>query len=195
MKNTFLALFILCFLTGCKEHNLSHKEIVSKYYNSFDSGNYNEIKAVLNDSVTQIAGDFVTPYNHDSFYEFFKWDSIFEPSYKIVELVEKNNDILVTVAQENVRNEFLKNNPLLYKVKVSFISSKISKLEELESIDTNWEIWIQERDSLVNWIKNNHPDLDGFVKDMTMKGSKNYLKAIELFTSNKDSLQKSSNKG
>jgi len=189
MKNTFLALFILCFLTECKEHNLSHKEIVSKYYNSFDSGNYDEIKAVLNDSVTQIAGDFVTPYNHDSFYEFFKWDSIFKPSYKIVELVEKNNDILVTVAQENVRNEFLKNIPLVYKVKVSFISSKISKLEELESIDTNWEVWIQERDSLVNWIKNNHPDLDGFVNDMTMKGSKNYLKAIELFTSNKDSLQ------
>ena len=58
MKNTFFALFILCFLTGCKEHNLSHKEIVSKYYNSFDSGNYDEIKTVLNDSVTQIAGEF-----------------------------------------------------------------------------------------------------------------------------------------
>lgn len=189
MKNTILILFLLCFLTGCNKHKLSHKETVSSYYNAFDSGNYDEIKAIINDSVTQISGDFVTPYNHESFYQFFKWDSIFRSSYKIIVLEEKNRDILVTVAQDNIRNEFLKNNPLVYKVKVSFISEKISKLEELESINVNWAVWNQEKDSLVNWIKKNHPDLDGFVNDMTMKGSKNYLKAIELYTSNKDDAQ------
>ena len=126
-----------------------------------------------------ISGDYETPYNHDSFYDFFKWDSIFKPS----------NDIIVTVAQDNVRNEFLKNNPLVFKVKVSFTSEKISKLEELEYIDVNWEAWNQEKDSLVSWIKNNHHDLDGFVEDMTMNGSEDFLKAIELYASKRYNLQ------
>ena len=189
MKNTILILFLLCFLTGCSERKLNHKETVSSYYHAFDSGNYHKIKALMNDSVTQINGDFVTPYNHESFYEFFKWDSIFKSSYEIVEIEEKNNDIIVTVAQENLRNEFLRNNPLVYMVKVSFNSDKISKLEDLDYIGVDWEAWNQNKDSLVSWIKNNHPDLDGFVNNMTLKGSKNYLKAIELYTSNKDSLQ------
>tara|TARA_R110001583_G_scaffold118679_1_gene270121 strand:- start:7973 stop:8542 length:570 start_codon:yes stop_codon:yes gene_type:complete len=189
MKNTFLILFLLCFLAGCNKHKLSHKETVSSYFKALDSGNYDEIKAIINDSVTQINGDFVTPFNHESFYDFFKWDSIFKSSYKIIELEEKNSDIFVTVAQDNIRNEFLKNNPLVYKVKVSFVSEKIAKLEELESIDVNWEVWNQEKDALVNWIKKNHPDLDGFVNDMTMKGSKEYLEAIKLYNSNNDSLE------
>ena len=189
MKNTILILFLLCFLTGCSKQKLSHKDLVSKYYNAFDAGNYDEIKAIISDSVTLISGDYVTPYDHDSFYVFFKWDSIFKSAYEIVELEEKNNDIIVTVAQDNIRNEFLKNNPLVYKVKISFTSDKISKLEELESLDVNWEVWARERDSLVNWIKKNHPDLDGFVNDLTMKGSREYLKAIQLYTSNKDSLK------
>ncbi|PIB38460.1 hypothetical protein [Maribacter sp. 4G9] len=188
MKNTILILFLLYFLIGCSEQKPNHKDTVSKYYNSFDSGKYDEIRGILNDSVTQISGDFVTPYTHQSFYEFFKWDSIFKSSYEIVELKEKNNDIIVTVAQENLRNEFLRNNPLVYRVRVSFISDKISRLEDFDYIDVNWEVWNQNKDSLVNWIKNNHRDLDGFVNDMTMKGSMNYLKAIELYTSNKDSL-------
>ena len=47
--------------------------------------------------------------------------------------------------------------------------------------DANWEIWQRERDSLVNWIKENHPELDGFVHDLSMEGAQNYLKAISLY--------------
>ncbi|MCK0145291.1 hypothetical protein MWU78_06520 [Arenibacter sp. F26102] len=53
-----------------------------------------------------------------------------KPSLKIIELDERNNDILVASAQENVRNEFLKNNPLVFKLKISFTSENISKLED-----------------------------------------------------------------
>lgn len=189
MKNFFLLLFLFYFLTGCNEQKLSHKDTVSKYYNAFDSGNYNEIKAIINDSVTIIAGDFITPYNHESFYEFFKWDSIFRPSYEIIELEEKNDLIFVTVTQDNIRNEFLKNNPLIFKHKISLNSGKISTIEDMDYEGPDWNAWIKQRDSLVSWIKINHPELDGFINDLTMKGSKDYLKAIELFTSNKDSLQ------
>jgi hypothetical protein len=186
MKNTFLILFLLYFLTGCNDQKLTNKETVTKYYNARDIANYNKLKTFINDSITITAGDYVIPYTHDSFYEEFKWDSIFSPSYKIVELEEKNNQIIASVASNSVRFEFLKNNPLTCQYKISFNSGKISKIESLECIGTDWKIWQKERDSLVSWIKKNHPELDGFINDMTMNGAINYLKAIELYETDKN---------
>ncbi len=190
MKNKLPIILCLVLLVGCNNKKLTHQETVIKYYDAFDSSNYNEIKALINDSITILSGDYVTTYTHESFYEFFKWDSIFKSTYKIVELEEKKNDIIVIVAQENLRNKYLKNNPLVYKVKVSFDSGKISKMEDLDYIDVDWEAWSQERDSLVSWIRNNHSNLDGFVNDMTMDGSINYLKAIEKYTTYKSAFEK-----
>ena len=129
------------------------------------------------------------PYDHDSFYEVFKWDSIFKPSYNIVELQEKNNQIIASVALNSVRNEFLKNKLMKCRYKISFSSGKISKIEELECKDADWNIWQKERDSLVNWTRKNHPELDGFINDMTMNGALNYLKAIELYETDKEALK------
>ncbi|MCR9264104.1 MAG: hypothetical protein NXH86_08085 [Flavobacteriaceae bacterium] len=190
MKNKLLILILLVLLVGCNNEKLTRQETVTRYYYAFDSANYNEIKTLTNDSITITSGDYVTSYTHESFYEFFKWDSIFKSSYEIVELEEQNNDIIVTVAQENIRNEYLENNPLVYKVKVSFDSGKVSKMEDLDYIDVNWEVWSQKRDSLVNWIRDNHPDLDGFVNDMTMNGAMNYLKAVEKYTTYKGAFER-----
>ncbi|WPP49957.1 hypothetical protein [Catalinimonas niigatensis] len=62
------------------------------------------------------------------------------------------------------------------------------KLESLECLNADWNIWQTERDSLVNWTRNNHPKLDGFIHDLTMDGAINYLKAIELYEKRKDAL-------
>lgn len=173
---------------GCNNQKLTHQETVTTYYNARDAGNYNTLKTYINDSITITAGDYVMPYNHASFYEQFKWDSIFKPSYKIVELEEKDNQVIVSVAQNNIRNEFLKNNPLVSKVKISFTTGKISKLEELDYVGADMNVWQKERDSLVRWISINHPELDGFINDMTMNGALNYLKAIELYEPDKKGL-------
>nr|WP_292963255.1 MULTISPECIES: ASCH domain-containing protein [unclassified Allomuricauda] len=181
MKKKLLALPLLLLLVGCNNQKLTHQETVIKYYNAFGSGNFNEIRSLTNDTIIITSGDYVTPYTHESFHEFFKWDSIFEPTYEIVKLEEKNNHVFATVAQNNLRNEFLKNNPLVFQVKISFDSGKMSKVEELEYKDVNWNIWNQKKDSLVDWIKDNYSELDGFANNMTMQGATNYLKAIELY--------------
>lgn len=66
---------------------------------------------------------------------FFKWYSIFKPSYIIVVLT-KNNDFLMTMAQNYLHHEFLKNNPLVLKVKIFFTLEKtpILNLEEYEKV-------------------------------------------------------------
>lgn len=188
MKNTFLILLFFYFVTGCNDPKLSHKEVVTTYYNAFDSGDYNEIKTVISDSITIIGGDYLMPFNNESFYEHFKWDSIFKTTYNILKLEQKNNLVFATVASKSIKNEFLKNNPLTCKFKISFESGKISKIKDFEYIATDWESWVNERDSLVNWISENHPELDGFVHDMTMKGSINYVNAIELYENDKKAL-------
>ena len=177
MKNTFIILLLLYFVTACNNKKLTHKEAVTIYYKAFDSESFNDIKKVINDSVTIVGGDYVMPFNDDSFYEHYKWDSIFKTSYEILDLEDKNNQVFATVASKSIKNEFLKNNPLTCKFKISFESWKISKIEDYEYID-----------SLVNWIGENHPELDGFVYDMTMKGSINYVKAIELYENDKKEL-------
>lgn len=181
-----LGLLLFCMATiACKAQKPTYKETVIKYYNARDTGNYNRIKNVITDSITIIAGDYVMPYDKASFHEQFKWDSIFKPSYKIVKLVENDSSIIATVTQECIRNAFLKNNPLKCSYKISFESGKISKIEDANCINVDWGIWTKQRDDLINWIKKHHPELDGCVYDMTMKGSLNYVKAIELFETNK----------
>ncbi|WP_036151433.1 hypothetical protein [Maribacter forsetii] len=181
MKNTFLVLFVIGLLFGCGNKELSRKETVTTYYKAFDSGDFEKLKTVIHDSITLIPGDFVMPFDKNSFNEFYKWDSIFNPSYEILETEEKNNDVIATITQNNTRNAFLKNNPLKLKVKVSFTSGRISKIEELEYFDVNWDTWSQRRDSLINWIQLNHNELDGFVNDMTLEGAQNYLKSMKLY--------------
>ncbi|WP_324024292.1 hypothetical protein QSV08_14525 [Maribacter sp. BPC-D8] len=181
MKNTILILFLIGVLNSCDNQKLSHKEAVTTYYNAFDSGEFNKIKTVIHDSITMVNGDFLTPFDKNSFYEFYKWDSVFKPSNQVIELVEENDDVIATITQKNIRNAFLKNNPLQFKVKVSFTSGKISKIEELEYIEVNWNTWAQDRDSLVNWMKVNHPKLDRFVNDLTIQGAINYVQAIEFY--------------
>jgi len=121
------------------------------------------------------------PYDHASFYEVFKWDSIFQPSYKIVDSQEKNNQILVSVTHNSIRNDFLKNKSMTCQYLVSFIEGKISNIEEKECTNVDWNIWQKEVSNLVSWTGKNHPELNGFIHDMTMKGALNYLEAIELY--------------
>ncbi|TDT46622.1 hypothetical protein CLV90_0677 [Maribacter spongiicola] len=186
MKNIILILFIIGALNSCDNKKISHKEAVSTYYKALDSGEFNKIKEVIHDSITLISGDFVMPFDKNTFYEFYTWDSIFKPSYEVIELVEENDDVIATISQKNIRNAFLKNNPLKLNVKISFVSGKITKIEELDYIDVNWDTWSQRRDSLVSLVIVKHPKLDGFVNDMTMKGAVNYLKAMELYKTQED---------
>ncbi len=96
--------------------------------------------------------------------------------------IENEGDKLVaTVSVHSLRFEFLKNNPLTCRHRFHFDSGKITKIENLDCSNANWEIWQEERDALVSWVKLNHPELDGFINDLSGKGAVNYVKAIELY--------------
>jgi len=186
MKYTFYTLVAICLLLGCGNKQPTPQETISKYYQARNAGNFNAIRACVNDSITLTEGDYVMPYSHDSFYEVFKWDSIFKPSYELLKVEEKNNEVIASVVLTSLRYRFLKNNPMTCTFKFSFKANKISRIAAMGYMDADWALWERERDSLVYWIDNNHPNLNGFIHDMTMDGALNYLEAITLYEAAKN---------
>lgn len=176
-----LFLSILCLIASCSGDNIDKAEQIKRYYQGFKNSDFNQIKELMADSLTITEGDYEMEFDHKSYYEQFKWDSVFQPKYKVISIEHQNDQFIATVAVESLRFEFLQNNPLTCEHRFSFTEDKISKIENLDCKDANWQVWQQNRDSLVNWIKENHSEIDGFVHDLSMKGAQNYLKAIELY--------------
>lgn len=99
---------------------------------------------------------------------------------------ETPEGVLATVASHSLRYAFLRNDPLVCTFKFRFETGKISQIDVLECPDADWDQWQQRRDSLVKWVHDRHPELDGFIHDLTLEGALRYQKAIQLYTSGKD---------
>lgn len=188
MKNLFLLSFVLLLTVNCDRKN-SRINSVTQYYKALNNSDYNQVKSLITDSITIVEGNYIMPYSHETFHEHFKWDSIFQPTYKLIALSETNDHVVATVAVNSLRFEFLKNNPLTCRHKIFFKSGKLTKFENMDCIDADWTIWEKERDALVRWTSTHHPELDGFIHDLTMNGAINYLKAIALYRENKSALR------
>jgi len=189
MKNISLILACTFFFFGCGQEKLSKQEVVTKYYVARDMLDFQEIQNLINDSIIVIEGDFVMPYSKESYYEVFKWDSIFRSTYKIVDLKEAEESVTASITHTSIRNTFLQNHELTCQYRLSFESEKISQIESLDCKNADWETWQEKVSSLVDWIRINHPELDGFIYDMTMEGAQNYLKAIELYEANNETFK------
>lgn len=176
-----LFLCILIVLASCTENKSNPADQIKAYYNGFQNGDYKQIKNTLADSLITTAGDFIMPFSKESYYEKFKWDSIFKPVYKLINIENQGEQAIVKVSMRSLKHDFLKNSPMTCNYKFHFKSGKIAKIENLDCPDANWEVWAKEVDALVNWVKTNHPELDGFINDLTMKGAMDYMKAIALY--------------
>ncbi len=183
-----LFIVTLLIIVSCAERKNNTEEQVITYYNGFNNADYNQIKEVISDSLIITEGDHKMPFTSKSFYKQFKWDSVFKPTYKIIELKNQGEHSIATVAMTSVKFEFLKNNPFTCNYAFYFKSGKIRRIETLDCIDVNWEVWEKEKGTLVNWIKLHHPELDGFINDLSMKGAIDYIKAIELYKKHQDDL-------
>ena len=181
MRYTLLLLSLLLYCMGCKYKNSNHQKTVTEYYSAFDSRDFQKIHHLISDQITLVSGDFTTPYSKDRFYTFYKWDSVFQTNYDLIHLERIDDHIKATVSLSSIRNEYLNNNAMTCAYNIYFDEDKISKIEELDCTNVNWADWQSERDTLVDWIKIHHPELDGFINDMTKKGAQNYLKAIEYY--------------
>lgn len=185
MKKILLLLLVIA-ISGCTKKVSTPSEQITAYYNGFKNSDYNQIKRTLADSLITTEGDYIMPFSRKSYYEKFKWDSVFKPIYKLVAIENLEEQAVATVTVNSLKFEFLKNSPMTCTYRFHFKSGKIAKIENLDCPDANWEIWEKQVDVLVNWVQLNHPELDGFIHDLSMNGAIDYMKAIDLYTNRKN---------
>jgi len=85
MKKLFFLIPVLVSL-GCGEKKQAPQEQVTTYYAGFANGDYTPIKSTLADSLITTEGDYTMPFSRESYYEKFKWDSVFKTGYGKLEI-------------------------------------------------------------------------------------------------------------
>lgn len=63
---------------------------------------------------------------------------VFQSPYDIVEIQEVDKQIIVSTALNSIHNVFLQDNKMTCKLKLSFESAKISKIESLDCENADW---------------------------------------------------------
>jgi hypothetical protein len=167
-------------LNSCNPHTNEVK--LEDFFEGYYNNGFNSISNLLADSVTiRELPDYEMKYSRDEFRIFYEWDSVFQPTHRFSVTGQTDTTIDYIEERYSIRFEFLQHNPLKLKQRIYFQQGKISVLETTEYLNFDLEKWTSKRDSLVLWIDKNHPELSGFIFDMTKEGAANYLKAIKLY--------------
>ncbi|MBQ4915884.1 hypothetical protein J8L85_15620 [Maribacter sp. MMG018] len=184
-KIIILTLFMLTGLVSCKtsEKNFDKLEIAKKYYKALDDSDDSEIANILSDTILirENEYDYEEVFPLKRYAEWIKWDSVFNPTYEVLTLEEENGTVRAKISKMDKRISFLHKGPIVTNETIFFDDDKINRVEKTKYLIFNEVIFVKNRDELVDWIKKNHPELDGFINDQTKQGGLNYLKAIERY--------------
>lgn len=176
-----IVLVMLVISCNSRVEESSEKQLIKAYYASLNNFELGSIPGYYYDSIRMVENDYLYLASKDSFYIKLQWDSVFRPRYEILEIEEIENDLIVEVSKSDPRILFLNEEPSVYRERFSFKEGLIFSSETKDFVIFNWDLWDKNRSKLVNWIKENHPELDGFLYDQTRQGGINYLRAIALY--------------
>jgi len=180
-----ICLLLLVGLVSCKksENTIDKLEITEKYFVALDESNSTKMKDLLNDSlITTIPKyEYEVRYSKNDYLgKWLKWDSIFEPTYKVLEMNLENGIVKAKVSKVDNRILFFMQKPFLTNEILRFKNDKIITVET-EYLNFDEETWGKNRNRLLSWVSENHPELNGFINDQTEAGGKKFLKALELY--------------
>jgi hypothetical protein len=144
---------------------------------------FNQVKQSLADSIIITEMGYEVVKNLDAFRRHFLWDSFFRPDYSLMAFSENDTAIIATVAKLDKRIQFLQDSALVYQVSLAFKGGQIVGMSTIKYVKMNGRKWMSRRDLLAGWIDTNHPELSGFIHDLTPKGAQNFLQAMSLFKS------------
>jgi len=186
-----ISLILFVGLVSCKnsEKTIDKLQIAENYFMALDESNSAKMEDLLADSlITTIPKyEYEVRYSkNDYLRNWLKWDSVFEPSYKVLEINMKNGTVKAKVSKSDKRIIFFMGKPFVTNEILRFKNDKIIELET-EYINFDEETWGKNRTELLNWTKENHPELnlDLNINMQTESGGKKFLKAIERYENEK----------
>ncbi|WP_422857808.1 hypothetical protein ACOKFD_10020 [Flagellimonas sp. S174] len=188
-KAAILYLFLTIGFLSCKtsEKEISKLEIANQFYQALNNSDSAVMKVLLTDSLITKEMDYkyIQTFSKKEFIEdWLKWDSVFSPTYKVLEIEQDNKIVRATISKTDKRILLLHKKPTVWKAVLRFDADRIVSIER-SNVVFNDTIWVQNRTNLINWINHNHPELNGFLNGQTESVALKYLKAIELYN-NKD---------
>jgi ketosteroid isomerase-like protein len=191
MNKTTVLLLLTIGIISCKtsEKEFDKLEIAKNYFVALDASNSSKMKDLLSDSlITTIPKyEYEVRYSKNDYVgNWLKWDSVFEPTYKVLEMNLENETLKAKVSKTDKRILFFMHKPFMTNYIIRFQNDKIASIEE-EYLNFDESTWGKNRSELLNWTKENHPELnlDRFINIQTESGGKKLLKAIELYKDQK----------
>ncbi|RAJ12256.1 hypothetical protein [Arenibacter echinorum] len=188
-KTVILTLLLLIGFVNCKNSGkeIDKLEIAKKYYRALDNSDNTEIGLLLADSLVtkETEYDYEQTFTLKEYVEWLKWDAVFDPTYQILQIVQEDEIVKAQISKIDKRILFLHQEPIVTNQIIRFDSDKIISIETTKYIIFNDSTFVKNRDDIVSWIDDNHPELQGFIHDQTETGGLKYLKAIELYRNKK----------
>lgn len=186
MNRTLIFILVICIGLSCcrnPEKEFDKLALTKKYFKALDQSNISEIPSLLADSLLtkETAYDYEQIFSLDEYVEWMRWDSVFNPTYKIL-AIEKDNDIVkATVSKIDERIFFLHEVPIVTTQLFRFEMNKIVSIETVSYDVFNDSLFVKNRDDFLRWINENNPEINDFINDQTREGGMTYLKAIETY--------------
>jgi len=182
-KTISLIIIFLIGLTACKnkEQEIDKVAMAKEYYEVLNTSDYSKIPTLMLDSITIKELDYSMSYSQTAFIEFLKWDAVFEPEYKILNMEEENGNVKATISKQDKRILFLLEGPSVTNELISFKNDKIATVAITDYVSFDDSVFSKNRTKFLNWMKEHHPEINGFLQDQSEQGGKKYLKAIELY--------------
>ena len=188
-RTVILSLLLIIGFISCKtsEREINRLEIAKNYYKALNSSDNLKMALLLTDSLVtkETEYNYVQTFSVEEFMEWLKWDAVFSPTYEILQMEQKDTIVKAKISKIDKRISFLHQVPIV-------TNDKIISIETTEYIVFNDSTFVKNRDNIVSWIDENHPELNGFLHDQTETGGLKYLKAIELYK-NKNNVQQNHN--
>ncbi|MGJ8593546.1 MAG: hypothetical protein ACSHXF_13425 [Aquaticitalea sp.] len=186
MKRRIVLIGIITFgLISCNnsQQKVNELDMAKQFYQALDTSDTVKMIDLLSDRIVvrESEYDYEETFTKNRYIEWLTWDSVFDPSYKILEINQDKDIIKATISKTDKRISFLNEEPIIWNEIIRFDKHKIIKVERVNYLQFNDSIFIKNRDNLSNWIETNHPELNDFLNGQTEVVGKNYLKAIELY--------------
>ena len=188
-KRYLFGLLIIIFFISCEssEKKVDKVKLAKTYYQILDQSKISEISGLISDSLVtkEIEYDYEQVFSKQQYIDWLKWDSLFNPTYKIIEIKEENGTVKAKVSKSDQRILFLHKESTVYSQTLYFEDDKITTIEN-KNVVFNDSIWVKNREVFLKWVDQNHPELNGFIFDQTKLGGLKYLKAIEYYKNHTD---------
>ena len=190
IKKITVLIFCIAMAISCgqKSKKIDKFQIAEDYIDALNASDYNQVVELFLDSIRFNEMDYIRTYTKEDYHSLFQWDSVFGPKYKILDLREDGDNLHLKVSKVCDRILFLQNSPFITHEIMKIKHGAIQRIDIAEYVDFNDSLWAANRENLVSWINEHHPELKGFIYDQTKEGALKFQKAMELYRNKKDSI-------